>query len=101
MFDREILQYKVGGLLYMPAFQKNIVKKIAENRLPHLNSAAFCLEDSIQDNSLDEAEKSLKIILNQLENLENLPLIFVRIRSPRHLELFHDKIFREDVQNIN
>lgn len=92
MFDREILQYKVGGLLYMPAFQKNIVKKIAENRLPHLNSAAFCLEDSIQDNSLDEAEKSLKIILNQLENLENLPLIFVRIRSPRHLELFHDKI---------
>ena len=92
MFDKEVLQYKIGGLLYMPAFQKNIVKKIAENRLPHLNSVAFCLEDSISDDSLDDAEKSLKIILNQLENIENLPLIFVRIRSPRHLELFHDKI---------
>ena len=92
MLDKEILQYKVGGLLYMPAFQSNIVQKIVENRLPQLNSAAFCLEDSIQDNSLDDAEKSLKIILNRLENVENLPLIFVRIRSPRHLELFHDKI---------
>lgn len=92
MFDREILQYKIGGLLYMPAFQKNIVRKIAEKKLPHLTSAAFCLEDSIRDESLDEAEKSLQFILRELENSENLPLIFVRIRSPRHLEIFHDKI---------
>lgn len=92
MLNKEILQYKVGALLYMPAFQKNIVKKIAENKLPHLTSAAFCLEDSIQDDSLDAAEKSLQFILRELENAENLPLIFVRIRSPRHLEVFHDKI---------
>ena len=92
MFDKEILQYKVGGLLYMPAFQSNIVQKIAKNRLPCLTSAAFCLEDSILDESLDEAEKSLQIILRELENLKNLPLIFVRIRSPRHLEIFHEKI---------
>ncbi|MBR4642574.1 MAG: HpcH/HpaI aldolase/citrate lyase family protein [Selenomonadaceae bacterium] len=92
MFDKEVLQYKVGGLLYMPAFQKNIVKKIAEKKLPHLTSAAFCLEDSIRDEALDEAEASLKIILRELEGLENLPLVFVRIRSPRHLEMFHEEI---------
>lgn len=92
MLDKEILQYKVGGLLYMPAFQKNIIQKIAQNKLPHLNSAAFCLEDSIQADSLDDAEKSLKVILQELESLENLPLIFVRIRSPRHLETFHEEI---------
>ena len=92
MFDKEILQYKVGGLLYMPAFQKNIVQKIAKNKLPCLTSAAFCLEDSIRDESLDEAEKSLQMILRELESLENLPLIFVRIRSPRHLEIFHEEI---------
>ena len=92
MFDKEILQYKVGGLLYMPAFQQNIVQKIAENKLPCLTSAAFCLEDSIRYESLDEAEKSLQIILRGLENLQNLPMIFVRIRSPRHLEIFHEEI---------
>ena len=92
MFDKEILQYKVGGLLYMPAFQSNIVQKITENKLPRLTSAAWCLEDSIRDDSVDDAEKSLQFILRELENLENLPLIFVRIRSPRHLEIFHDKI---------
>lgn len=93
MFDKEILQYKVGGLLYMPAFQKNVIKKISDNKLPHLNSTAFCLEDSIQDMSLDEAEASLKIILQELEQLDaKLPLVFVRIRSPRHLETFHESI---------
>ena len=93
MFDKEILQYKVGGLLYMPAFQKNIVRKISANKLLHMNSAAFCLEDSIQDESLDEAEASLKIILRELEQLDcKLPLVFVRIRSPRHLETFHESI---------
>lgn len=92
MFDKKVLQYKVGALLYMPAFQSNIVHKIAEKKLPHLTSAAFCLEDSIQDASLDDAEKSLQFILHELENLQNLPLIFVRIRSPRHLEIFHETI---------
>lgn len=92
MFDKEVLPYRVGGLLYMPAFQKNIVQKIAEKKLPHLNSAAFCLEDSIRDESLEDAETSLKFILQELEGLEDLPLIFVRIRSPRHLETFHEEI---------
>lgn len=93
MLDKEILQYKVGGLLYMPAFQENIVQKISENKLPHLSSAAFCLEDSIRDRSLSEAESALKKTLRELEELEkDLPLIFVRVRSPRHLESFHEKI---------
>lgn len=94
MLNKEVLQYKVGGLLYMPAFQKNIVQKISQNKMPHLTSAAFCLEDSIRDDSVDEAEAALKIILQQLEELDPklLPLIFVRIRSPRHMEQFHDTI---------
>ena len=93
MLDKEVLQYKVGGLLYMPAFQKNIVQKISENRVSCLTSAAFCLEDSIRDESLPAAEKTLKKILRDLESLETeLPLIFVRVRSPRHLETFHEKI---------
>ncbi len=93
MLYKEILQYKVGGLLYMPAFQKNFVQNFSQDKLPQLTSVAFCLEDSISDDSVDEAEKSLEKILRELESLEkDLPLIFVRIRSPRHLEMFHEKI---------
>lgn len=93
MFDKEVLQYKVGGLLYMPAFQSNIVRKLSANELPHVTSLAFCLEDSIQDASLDEAQAVLKKILRELEGLDRpLPLVFVRIRSPRHLEIFHEEI---------
>lgn len=92
MVDKEILQYKVGGLLYMPAFQRNIVRKIERGQLSCLTSIAFCLEDSIRDESLDEAEATLRIILRELEVLEGLPLVFVRIRSPRHLEMFHEAI---------
>ena len=31
--DKNFLQYKIGGLLYMPAFQKNIVEKIKNNSI--------------------------------------------------------------------
>ena len=40
----------------------------------------------------DAAEKSLQFILRELDGVKNLPLIFVRIRSPRHLEIFHETI---------
>ena len=90
--DKETLQYKIGGLLYMPAFQKNIVEKIQNNSIDFLTSVAFCLEDSIRDEALPEAEETLKIILQDLKSLhKKLPLIFIRIRTPEHLQKIHDK----------
>ena len=47
--NKNILQYMVGGLLYMPAFQKNIVEKIKNCSIDCLTSIAFCLEDSIRE----------------------------------------------------
>ena len=96
MIEKNILQYMVGGLLYMPAFQKNIVDKIKLNSIKCLTSIAFCLEDSIRDEALPEAEKSLQNILHELKDLSvkgtKLPLIFIRIRTPEHLHMIHDKL---------
>ena len=90
--NKEILQYKIGGLLYMPAFQKNIVEKIKNNSIDCLTSIAFCLEDSIRDEALQDAEETLKFILQDLKSLnKNLPLIFIRIRTPEHLQKIHAK----------
>lgn len=92
--NKNILQYKVGGLLYMPAFQKNIVDKLKNNSIDCLTSAAFCLEDSIRDEALPEAEESLKYILQELKILfENLPLIFIRVRSPEHLQSVNEELY--------
>ena len=106
--NKNVLQYMVGGLLYMPAFQDNIVDKIQSNAIECLTSIAFCLEDSIRDEVLDKAEDSLKDILQKLKSVSNenikssfnrnllkdrnLPLIFIRIRSPEHLKSVHEKL---------
>ena len=77
----------------MPAFQNNIIEKIKNNSIDCLTSMCFCLEDSIRDEALPEAEESLKYILQELKYLrKNLPLIFIRVRSPEHLQSFHDKL---------
>ena len=95
MLDKNILQYMVGGLLYMPAFQDNVVHKIVGRKIARLTSVAFCLEDAIQDDALDEAEKRLCGILMELlpiyeERLEEMPLLFVRVRTPEHMQHISD-----------
>ena len=96
MISKGLLQYMVGGLLYMPAFQTNIVDKIKSQSIKCLTSIALCLEDSIRDEAVKEAEKSLMEILQELKALSDsevkLPLIFIRIRSPKHLQKIHEKI---------
>ena len=82
----------------MPAFQKNIVGKIKSNSIDCLTSVAFCLEDSIRDDALKDAEETLIKILQDLQSQKNLPLIFIRVRSPEHLQDVHEKL--SDLKNI-
>lgn len=103
MIEQNNLPYKVGGLLYMPAFQENIVDKIKENSIPYLTSVALCLEDAIKDEFLLEAEAELSVILEELypvyeKSEKDLPLLFVRVRSPEHLRRI--AAFLKNKQNI-
>ena len=83
------LSYKIGPLLYMPANQENVVKKIENDEIKHLSSICFCLEDTIEDDYLEDAERILKNILEKLMTIDKLPLIFIRIRNPEHLIKIH------------
>ena len=47
------MQYSLGGLLYLPSVNKNIIQKIKDRAFSHFTSLAFCLEDAIQDDFLD------------------------------------------------
>ena len=86
--EKKKLQYMVGGLLYMPAFQQNIVDKLERSAFEALTSIAFCLEDAIADDALADAEESVRCILAEIKERipqEKRPLIFVRVRTPEHL----------------
>ncbi len=85
------LPYRVGGLLYTPALNESIVGKLTAGSIKNLTSLVFCLEDSIMDESLEEAELRLKQNLNELmESGAKLPLLFVRIRTPEHMAKVHE-----------
>lgn len=87
----ELLPYRLGGLLYTPALNTGIVKKIRDRAYPALTALAFCLEDSIQDAALPQAEQTLAESLAALSGMpsSDRPLLFVRVRTPRHLERVH------------
>ncbi len=85
-----ILHYSVGALLYCPANNKNIVPSILCERFGRLFSLALCLEDTIRDDCVKEAEdiliSSLKDIYSHRKSADfYLPKIFIRVRSPRQI----------------
>lgn len=87
----QISGYDVGALMYCPANSRRaIADALLRERYPKPFSLAFCLEDTVAEAAVGQAEEALFQILRQIsDNLEKadfyLPLIFVRVRSPRQL----------------
>jgi len=94
--EKELLQYCLGGTLYMPSTKK-IANRIIENSMPDLTSMVMCFEDAI---SLDDLPKGENNVIQQLECLNNaminneidvdkLPLIFLRVRNTQQFHSFY------------
>ncbi len=110
--EKEQLAYSIGGLLYMPALRLDIVEVIVTKKYPDLVSVAICLEDSIQDDCVEAAEENLCNVVSELKAQvhregnffakEDLPNIFVRVRSAEHLKHVHNLLIRaeEDYDSI-
>lgn len=93
--EKERLKYSVGGLLYAPATSRKVPQKIRDGAFQNLTSMAFCLEDTIRDECLEEAEANLGGILRELAEMgPRLPLLFIRIRTPEHMRHIFD-LYRE------
>jgi len=90
--DKDKPAYRVGGLLYTPALKKGVDIKILNNEIKDLTSAAFCLEDSIHDSALEAAEANLSEMLTNIysSGRSDLPMLFIRIRSPEHMKHIHE-----------
>lgn len=88
----ELLPYRVGALLYTPALTRGLAEKLLSRAYPGLTAMALCLEDSIADSAVAAAEEQLKITLEEIRQTvpaDDRPLLFVRVRTPEHLQHVH------------
>lgn len=92
--DINALAYRVGGLLYVPAVHPTIAEKLIQHTIPCLTSVAFCLEDTILDSALEDAEQMLyqTFVKISMAKPEQMPLLFIRIRSAGHLLHVYQKL---------
>lgn len=96
-FDKEtpraILSYALGATLYMPGTRETIAENIISKKNAGLASTVFCLEDSIGDSEVFFAEGNVtnqvkeiyKALCNQEIEVEDFPLIFIRVRNPEQI----------------
>lgn len=97
--EKTILQYCLGATLYMPG-TKNILDKILEKKLNEISSLVMCFEDAIQEQDIEIAESNvinhLEMIADALKSglliIDDIPLIFVRVRNLIQYDNFVKKL---------
>lgn len=92
-----MLYYSVGALLYSPANNTGIFESLRNEKFGTQFSLALCLEDTIQDNSLEDAENILIHTLQQLKEATAmeafyLPKIFIRVRTPQQIPDLYERL---------
>lgn len=86
----EAVKYSVGALLYSPALNKGVSNSVINEKFGKQYSLAFCLEDTVADEHVEEAETVLLKTLNDIQEAKEnsdfyLPKIFIRVRNPEQL----------------
>lgn len=97
------LKYSVGALMYTPASNKKIADAVIGEKYGKQYSLALCLEDTIADDCVEEAEKQLEYSLQEIYKRKEsrdfyLPKIFIRVRRPEQVcRLFDELVSVQDV----
>jgi citrate lyase beta subunit len=87
--DSSLLAVALGATLYSPANRSDLAKSVLKQTERGCVSLVLCLEDSIPDTDVTEAESNLLAALSELYSLpdrdRSLPFLFVRCRTPEQL----------------
>ena len=101
--EKNLLQYCLGGTLYMPATRR-VVDKLLNQDLNDLTSMVMCFEDAITEENLPEAEENvlrhLRALAGAIQAGEigqaDIPLIFLRVRNAKQFINFTDRLGPEE-----
>lgn len=91
------IYYSVGALLYCPANRESIVDSVISEKFGKNFSLALCLEDTINDKFVAEAEETLVKSLEKIYRTHQvkdfyLPKIFIRVRAAEQINRLVKKL---------
>ena len=104
---KEVLQYAVGGLLYMPASNTKIAQKIISGEYSFIKSMVLDLEDSLGDDLVGYGQRAIQSTIreigeaveNNIITIKDIPLIFVRVREAKHITDTYSML-KDDIKYI-
>ncbi len=102
--ERNILQYCLGATLYMPG-TREIVNKILNKEMLDVTSIVMDFEDAISESDLAKAEENVLFHLDKIAeainqnqiSLDNIPLIFLRVRNKYQFKNFAEQLTRNRI----
>ena len=91
------IYYSVGALLYCPANNESISRSIINEKFDQPYSLALCLEDTINDDFVREAEQTMirslkKVYKNSIDGSFFMPKIFIRVRASEQIERLMEEL---------
>lgn len=103
--EKNILKYAVAANLYMNSLM-DIYDKIILKKLEGVACITICFEDSIKESQVSMAQENVFLQLNKLSkaiksgilDLNDVPLIFIRVRSMEQFIEFTRKLLKEEAQ---
>lgn len=98
--EKEDIKYALGATLYMPGTRTSISGDILGAKSRGLGSMVLCLEDAIGDAEVQKAKENLFSNLDIVKKsigsgeieYEDLPLVFIRVRNPKHIEEIEEEV---------
>lgn len=104
---KEVLQYAVGSLLYMPASNTKIAQKIISGEYSFIKSMVLDLEDSLGDDLVGFGQRTIVSTIRELGQavedniitINDIPLIFIRVREAQHI-LDAKDMLKDDIKYI-
>ncbi|WP_114752677.1 HpcH/HpaI aldolase/citrate lyase family protein [Pleomorphovibrio marinus] len=105
---KQLLQYCLGATLYMPG-TKDVRQKILSGSLYPLTSMVMCFEDAIKEDDVTIAEENVLDHLSAISvavknndlSVDDIPLIFLRVRNSDQFISFLEKISKDQAEVLS